>query len=822
MEVWGRFGCDNASIELRAFCSKHSEIHDNSSSPQHGELCASGTDSSITNQLSLQSIDNSQNSKICQRNGDKIAVGIEGLDDKSGDGELQEIDVSGTRSNAQVASECGEAQHLVDVGLLERTSDDEHSPFSSLNFAMILKKLIDRGKVNVKDIASEIGISADSLSASLNVIPAIVNGSLAPDVQCKIVKWLRNHAYMGTSLKNLKVNIKSLISSKDETDETGTGISDDIMASKSDIADLVAVKPMPPWRRTKNNVRILTDNKILCSSDETTDDIGVVMDEVRVDLLAKEETNDLSKISILDATGRNSANPDVSQDSPERHFHTSEGNSTDLLNDSLHGKSQSERAMTPEKKTDQGNSICSINPIIADLIRTEEFSNFYIHPYTQKQLLQMPNGLLCKNGVGECEGRKDTLYEFYGKSNKFHFTGAKERDLSRLVASSNASVCCSHESEHSMCNEKSCLVDDLELSVKARKLRALKFSPEDEVEGEIIFYQNRLLGNAVSRNHVTDNLVSRVAKSLPQEVEASRTKIWDTMLVNRYLYELREAKKQGRKERRHKEAQAVLAAATAAVAASSRISSRKDGLEDSSHQENVLKLNASVGRAGINSQTRAKDALSRNAVSRTSSEKYSDNVQSVTDFSKGHPRSCDICRRSETVLNPILVCSGCKVAVHLDCYRNVKESTGPWRCELCEELFSSRSSGAPSLNFWEKPYPAAECGLCGGTTGAFRKSVDGQWVHAFCAEWVLESTFRRGQVNPVEGMHLASRGVDVCCICGCKRGACIKCGYGHCQITFHPSCARSAGFCMNVKLGGGKLHHKAYCEQHSVEQRAKV
>ncbi|MBA0823980.1 hypothetical protein Goarm_020671, partial [Gossypium armourianum] len=291
-------------IELRAFCSKHSEIHDNSSSPQHGELCASGTDSSITNQLSLQSMDNSQNSKISQSNGDKIAVGIEGLDDKSGDGELQEIDVSGTRSNTQVASECSEAQHLVDVGLLERTNDDEHSPFNSLNFAMILKKLIDRGKVNVKDIASEIGLSADSLSASLNVIPAIVNDSLAPDLQCKIVKWLSNHAYMGTSLKNLKVNIKSLISSKDETDETGTGISDDIMASKSDIADVVAVKPMPPWRRTKNNVRILRDNKILCSSDEATDDIGVVMDEVRVDLLAKEETNDLSKISILDATGR--------------------------------------------------------------------------------------------------------------------------------------------------------------------------------------------------------------------------------------------------------------------------------------------------------------------------------------------------------------------------------------------------------------------------------------------------------------------------------------------------------------------------------------
>lgn len=50
----------------------------------------------------------------------------------------------------------------------------------------------------------------------------------------------------------------------------------------------------------------------------------------------------------------------------------------------------------------------------------------------------------------------------------------------------------------------------------------------------------------------------------------------------------------------------------------------------------------------------------------------------------------------------------------------------------------------------------------------------------------------------------------------------MQCNYGHCQATFHPSCARSAGFYMNVKGSGGKQQHKAYCEKHSVEQRAKV
>lgn len=82
----------------------------------------------------------------------------------------------------------------------------------------------------------------------------------------------------------------------------------------------------------------------------------------------------------------------------------------------------------------------------------------------------------------------------------------------------------------------------------------------------------------------------------------------------------------------------------------------------------------------------------------------------------------------------------------MDCYRSVRESTGPWYCELCEELSSSRSSGAP-VNFWEKDHFAAECGLCGGKTGAFRKSSDGQWVHAFCAEVKFSLVVHMNNVN---------------------------------------------------------------------------
>jgi hypothetical protein len=79
--------------------------------------------------------------------------------------------------------------------------------------------------------------------------------------------------------------------------------------------------------------------------------------------------------------------------------------------------------------------------------------------------------------------------------------------------------------------------------------------------------------------------------------------------------------------------------------------------------QSSMNLNTSIGRSGTSSQLmpRAKETLSRVAAPRISLEKHSDFVHSISDLSKEHPRSCDVCRRSETMLNPILVCSSCKV-----------------------------------------------------------------------------------------------------------------------------------------------------------------
>ncbi|KAF4367870.1 hypothetical protein G4B88_008546, partial [Cannabis sativa] len=436
-------------------------------------------------------------------------------------------------------------------------------------------------------------------------------------------------------------------------------------------------------------------------------------------------------------------------------------------------------------------------------------------PYICKKLLQLQNKMVDVKTAGALE----------------FSDGLKHGDISCFEVPLYSNSCRIHATKYSRCKEMTCNADGVRLEkfVLDRKMGILDFSPKDEVEGEIIYYQNRLLSNAIAREHFTDNLKFNIAKRLPQEIDLACMSRWDDVLVTQYLYELREAKKQGRKERRHKEVQAALSVA----ASNSPSSFRKDTFEETTHQENMMTLTATSVRFRGGSQPipRAEETLQRVAVPMISLEKQSNFAESPVDFSKESAISCDICRGSEKISNHIIVCDICKlkffpfiqVAVHLDCYCSDKESTGPWYCELCKKLSSYRSSGTLSVNYWEKPYFVAECGLCGGTTGAFRKCSNGEWVHAFCAEWVFELRFIRGQVNSAEGMKTVSKAFDMCLICHRRFGVCIKCNYGRCQTTFHPSCARSAGFHMDiVKTSGGKKQHKAYCEKHSLEPRAKA
>ncbi|OWM88465.1 hypothetical protein CDL15_Pgr003877 [Punica granatum] len=711
MEIWGKFGDDN--VELRAFCSKHSEVQPGGIVLQSEGTSMTAADDSYTGCSSPGTlpVKESQNSKVSCRNGDEAVMQLEEPDSSevSDCSELQEVSLNDTKISSEHNSGTDACQ-LNFLDKVETNYGEEAKEIDPLNLLLVLKKLIDGGKVSVKDVASDIGVSPDSLAAKL------AGDSLLPDLRCKLVKWLKSHAYLGTVEKDPKLKIRRAVSTKARDGVTDD--SDSVAVSVSDVSHPVAVKSVPPRRRTKSNIRVLKDSNLLCSSDNTSavDNMShVELSKKNISHVVLEEADEsLSLADVLDKAS------------------LLQKSEADSFEDSLPRDS---KAYDGSNEGETSHGVISANAF--------DSSN------TQHQQL-------------------------------------KSNSANRETAGAN--------------------IDQL---AEARKMGLLELSPDDEVEGEIFYFQYRLLHNVRSRKPISDNLIRSIEKSLPQEIDAAHSQKWDAVLLNRYLYERREAKKQGRKEKKHKEAQAVLAAATAAAAASSRSSSfRKDPLDDSANQEKFLNVNITNGRAG----PRASETVSRVGMLRDSADRH-------VDFGKEYTKLCDICSRAEKIMNPILVCSSCKVAVHLDCYRNVRESTGPWYCELCEDL---KCSGARDVEFWEKFGSVSECALCGGTTGAFRKSTSGQWVHAFCAEWVFEGTFRRGQVNPVVGMDTISKELDECVICHHKYGVCIKCNYGHCQSTFHPSCARGSGLFMIVKSVGGKLLHKAYCMKHSSEQKAKV
>ncbi|KAI5434316.1 hypothetical protein KIW84_021250 [Lathyrus oleraceus] len=128
----------------------------------------------------------------------------------------------------------------------------------------------------IHNVALEIGISPDTLTANIN----LQEGYMAPDVQHEIVNWLKAHVYTGAFHKGLKAKIKPANVSLD-----GSGASDGSDTSPLSDSGLpnpvaVNVKSVPPRRRTISNIRILKDNKVICSTEGfTTSENGVSIDK---------------------------------------------------------------------------------------------------------------------------------------------------------------------------------------------------------------------------------------------------------------------------------------------------------------------------------------------------------------------------------------------------------------------------------------------------------------------------------------------------------------------------------------------------------------
>ena len=131
-------------VELRAFCSKHSEVDNGTSGQCTGDMLVPvGPDSK--NQAVKPSADRIH--KFGRRNGDKVAVNIEIDDlsvnaDKMNNGVLHVDGLSDNRSNSEVQSELVDLQQHFNNGTsgVEATNDDDVSETMNLN--MMVRKVL--------------------------------------------------------------------------------------------------------------------------------------------------------------------------------------------------------------------------------------------------------------------------------------------------------------------------------------------------------------------------------------------------------------------------------------------------------------------------------------------------------------------------------------------------------------------------------------------------------------------------------------------------------------------------------------------------------
>lgn len=188
---------------------------------------------------------------------------------------------------------------------------------------------------------------------------------------------------------------------------------------------------------------------------------------------------------------------------------------------------------------------------------------------------------------------------------------------------------------------------------------------------------------------------------------------------------------------------------------------------------------------------------------------------------------CTVCRNRESDdLNQILICDGCEVAVHQNCYGIRSVPDGAWKCEACAqgldpnhlicELCLAIGGGIfkPIKNF--QPIFTSQDASSLPDHWRFkrlRKHSPLAWGHVQCAKWLalagLEKENGEGAIiqRPAKRADLEGH----CYLCTREKGATTKCSDSGCSVRFHILCAQKKAFALTTS----NSRHQAYCEAHT-------
>ncbi|CAI5723356.1 unnamed protein product [Hyaloperonospora brassicae] len=213
--------------------------------------------------------------------------------------------------------------------------------------------------------------------------------------------------------------------------------------------------------------------------------------------------------------------------------------------------------------------------------------------------------------------------------------------------------------------------------------------------------------------------------------------------------------------------------------------------------------------------------------------------------------TCVVCFDGQSPeTNPIIFCDRCELAVHQRCYGMAKVPSNEFICDRC---LATKDGLDPARDVF--------CQLCSLNDGAFKRTIDGKWVHIVCALWcpkvwignlcelseisLVSTTNQVRFMNSVEEIDMriklasgeqhstpkhdeqpevpAVKLGDLCVHCRVACGRTIACCHPGCSTSFHPLCGWYDGLPMTVSLannryvyagGGAGLYFQLFCPNH--------
>ena len=173
---------------------------------------------------------------------------------------------------------------------------------------------------------------------------------------------------------------------------------------------------------------------------------------------------------------------------------------------------------------------------------------------------------------------------------------------------------------------------------------------------------------------------------------------------------------------------------------------------------------------------------------------------------------CEICAESDTSnANVLVLCDGCDLAVHQECYGVPHVPEGPWLCRKCMLLGSSSNiSSASSINLSNASNAPSLCALCPWPGGAVKQTTDRRWVHSVCAHWCNAHILNTIYQEPVDLSDIHKQRWRLrCSLCKTPNGAPVQCSDEKCHVAYHVLCARKLGLYLDYK------NKQSYCWRHT-------